>query len=419
MYIQHYKANWQSGLKLSTIKPEAWRTIYDQRQSGYARFQKNYDDFHEHQSDLSKSVFIATDKDHHRKRGALKHAFSERALRKQEPLVQSHVDTMIQELKKIADDAPINLVEWFNWTAFDVVADLSFGEPFNCLGSEEYRHWVILLSPKSIIQNQLKNFDIILERVRQRASTARSRPDFITFIVENNRNGMSSTEVVSNASLLVAAGTETIATLLPAVTYLLVTHPSKLTKVVTEIRKTYKNDAAITVTSLKQLEYLPAAINEALRLFPPVPEGLPRVTPDSGEEICGQWIPGGTYVQISPFAANMNPDNFTEPEAFIPERWFSTDRKYAKDRKEVHQPFSSGHRNCIGQNLANAEMRLVIAKLLWHFDLKYVGDKHWMDQPTYMLWEKKPLMMNLSLARDEEESSKNLTRCEGVASAYP
>ncbi|MCJ1386474.1 hypothetical protein MMC17_009600 [Xylographa soralifera] len=309
---------------------------------------------------------------------------------------------MIRELKKIADDVPVNLVEWFNWTAFDVVADLSFGEPFNCLGSEEYRHWVILLSkawkvfsvvsavksitpsvtllrflvPKSIIQNQLKNFDIILERVRRRISSARSRPDFITFIVENNKNRMSSTEVVSNASLLIAAGTETIATLLPAVTYLLVTHRSKLAKAVTEIRETYKNDAAITMTSLKQLKYLPAAINEALRLFPPVPEGLPCVTPDTGEEICGQWIPGGTYVQISPFAANMNLNNFTEPEAFIPERWVGNDRKYAMDRKEVHQPFSTGHRNCIGQNLANAEMRLIIAKLLWHFDLKYAGDKH-------------------------------------------
>lgn len=293
--------------------------MYSQRRSGHARFQKNYDDFHEHQSDLSQSVFIAKDKDHHRMRRVLNHAFSERALREQEPLVQSHADTMIQELRKIADDAPINLVEWFNWTAFDVVADLSFGEPFNCLRSEEYRHWVVLLSkawkvfafvsaiksitpsvtllrflvPKSIIQNQLKNFDIILDRVRKRASVARSRPDFITSIVENNKNGMSSMEVVSNASLLIAAGTETIATLLPAVTYLLATNPSKLTKAVREIRETYKDETAITFASLKQLQYLPAAIHEALRLFPPVPEGLPRVTPDPGEEICGQWVPGG------------------------------------------------------------------------------------------------------------------------------
>ena len=47
------------------------------------------------------------------------------------------------------------------------------------------------------------------------------------------------------------------------------------------------------------------------------------------------------------------------------------------------------------KSLALAEMRLTIAKLLWNFDMECQTDGDWMDQSSYMLWEKKPLMMKL------------------------
>ena len=104
---------------------------------------------------------------------------------------------------------------------------------------------------------------------------------------------MTGTEIISNASLLIAAGTETVATLLPAATYLLATNPQVLERATTEIRNTFQKEETITMQNVNELEYLPAVINEALRLFPPVPEGLPRVTPPEGAHICGHWVPGG------------------------------------------------------------------------------------------------------------------------------
>ena len=104
---------------------------------------------------------------------------------------------------------------------------------------------------------------------------------------------MTSTEIVSNASLLIAAGTETVATLLPAVAYLLATNPRAMTRVTSEIRKAFDDESSIDIQSVSSLKYLSAVIDEALRLFPPVPEGLPRVTPPEGVNICGYWVPGG------------------------------------------------------------------------------------------------------------------------------
>jgi cytochrome P450 len=73
------------------------------------------------------------------------------------------------------------------------------------------------------------------------------------------------------------------------------------------------------------------------------------------------------------------------------------DIRFNKDNKAVVQPFSMGPRNCIGQNLAKAEMRLVLAKMIWHFDMELADPKDdWTRQRIYGLWDKNPLMVKLS-----------------------
>lgn len=416
--------------EISFTEPTAWKTIYGQRLSGYARFKKNYDTFHQNQSDLAHSLFISGDADHLRMRKVLAHAFSERSLREQEPIIQGHIDTLITNLHHQVSlgSQIVDLVDWFNYVAFDIVADLSFGEPFNTLNDNEYRSWVKILSkawkvftfvsafksiapsgpilrfivPTSLIRKQLENFNMILERVRERTKTERDRPDFISYMVKHNSGkSMTSTEIVSNASLLIAAGTETVATLLPAAAYLLAKNPEAMVRATSEVRSAFQNGTAIDIQSVSNLEYLSAVINEALRLFPPVPEGLPRVTPPEGQSICDRWIPGGTCVQMSPYAANLSSDNFTDPKSFIPDRWLCGDARFDSDKKHVLQPFSMGPRNCLGQSLALAETRLIIAKMLWNFDMKCQTSEDWMNQSSFMLWKKKPLMMKLTPVRNK------------------
>jgi hypothetical protein len=42
-------------------------------------------------------------------------------------------------------------------------------------------------------------------------------------------------------------------------------------------------------------------------------------------------------------------------------------------------------------------MRLVLATVLWHFDISLVDKEEiWTDQKNYELWEKKPLMTYLT-----------------------
>lgn len=64
----------------------------------------------------------------------------------------------------------------------------------------------------------------------------------------------------------------------------------------------------------------------------------------------------------------------------------------------MFKPFSFGSRDCIGKNLAFAEMRLVIARLLYRFDFKLEpGQEGWHKQRSFALWEKGPLNVKLHL----------------------
>jgi cytochrome P450 len=77
-----------------------------------------------------------------------------------------------------------------------------------------------------------------------------------------------------------------------------------------------------------------------------------------------------TTVSVSAWAATHLPLNFTDPLSFRPERWFDSEREtFPRHKKEASQPFSYGPRGCIGRNLAYIEQRLIMARLLWNFDL--------------------------------------------------
>lgn len=94
-----------------------------------------------------------------------------------------------------------------------------------------------------------------------------------------------------NASLLIIAGSETTATLLSGATYLLTTNPEALRRLTEEVRSTFKTEEEIDFTSVSSLQYMLACLDEALRIYPPAPLGLPRQTPKGGATIAGHHVP--------------------------------------------------------------------------------------------------------------------------------
>jgi cytochrome P450 len=80
------------------------------------------------------TLTMADDVNHTRQRRALAHAFSLKALMEQEDILQGYVSKFIASLKAMGDRGEMfNLVNWYNFTTFDIIGDLAFGEPFGCL----------------------------------------------------------------------------------------------------------------------------------------------------------------------------------------------------------------------------------------------------------------------------------------------
>ena len=68
-------------------------------------------------------------------------AFSDRALKQQEPLFVRYTDQLVSKLKEGTQTAPDrewDMVRMYNFTTFDVMGDLTFGEPLHMLDSAEY-----------------------------------------------------------------------------------------------------------------------------------------------------------------------------------------------------------------------------------------------------------------------------------------
>ncbi|KAL4901846.1 hypothetical protein BDW74DRAFT_67207 [Aspergillus multicolor] len=433
--------------EVSFITPDAWKDIYGSGRTPQHKHGQLPKVRHSAQS--IKAIASADDADHSRYRRTLAHAFSAKALADQEPLIQLYVDRLITRLRGVADsNRPDNMVKWYNLTTFDIIGDLAFGQSFGGLDSSEYHHWVrtifeavstsplvfamdaypllkpiiAALIPWRLIESRRKQIEhsrITVEKRLKKGSYNRS--DFVDAMLRSRSRGddekdemtrpLTDEEIVANSNVLIIAGSETTATLLSGATYWILKTPGVLKKVVREVREVMANESDITVLKASaDLPYMLACLEETLRLYPPVPTGLQRWTVDP-INISGYDIPPRTKVSVHHSAAYTSPLYFHEPEKFIPERWLPAAKEdpaspFYNDNRAILQPFQVGPRNCIGRNLAYAEMRVGLARVLWNFDLELCEEsRNWVEQKTYVLWEKGPLMCRLRIREDQAYQS--------------
>ena len=113
----------------------------------------------------------------------------------------------------------------------------------------------------------------------------------------------------------------------------------------------------IELEHLDRLPLLDAAIQESLRLHPPILMVLRLLTEDV--RIDGYDLPAGTYVCPSPYLAHRDPENFPEPDRFRANRFLES-----KPGPFRYFPFGGGTRTCIGLSFALFEMKVMLATIV-------------------------------------------------------
>ncbi|KAK0627366.1 isotrichodermin C-15 hydroxylase [Immersiella caudata] len=406
---------------LSFTDASSWRDIYGHligHKSGAQEMTK-------HRSlvnsidDVPTSILNADREEHGRVRRALAHGFSDASMREQESTIIQYIDLLVQRIHEEADGGrkALNAEAWYNWTTFDITGDLIFGEAFGCLQSSKYHSWIefvfgsvkwgVGISTLSYIglhwlvqvlyRYAGSGKDLIRVReytrvmLEKRLAMPEGRDDLFEGLARRREEwDISFEKLGANVFILILAGSETTATALSGATYFLLTNPDALAKLQDEVRTAFKSADEINIASVNKLSYMLAVLNESLRMYPPVTAGLVRVVPPGGAEIAGRYIPGGTSVEIQHWSINHSTDNFADPWEFNPERFINPKEG---EVLEALQAFSVGPRNCIGRNLAYAEMRVILARLVFDFDMKLAPDgQRWLErQKTYTLWDRLPL----------------------------
>ncbi|KAF2719460.1 putative P450 monooxygenase [Polychaeton citri CBS 116435] len=422
--------------EVSFISAEsAWPDIYGSRtgkMKGHPNMPKSHTWYAPSPNNVP-SILIAGDEDHFRIRRVLAPAFTEKALNEQEALLQDHTNQIVSRLKEACLEGRrvVDMVEWYVWTTFDIMTDLVFGKPVGCLlnaathkylellykSVAAFRFYYImanfpmvkklgnLVVDKDLVKKRIEYFRWVSDCARNRLTRVAGRPDFMTYITRTgdrkDATGLADEEIFANCHVMLIAGSETTATLLSGLTYLLLMNPDVKHKLELEVRNHFTYYQDIKLSELSKMPYLLAVLNEGLRYYPPVPTGFERTVGPGGEVISGYFIPETTGVCVSSFPSHHSKRNFRDPDVFAPERWMD-DPHYASDKRNGFKPFSFGPRGCLGKNLAYAEMRLILAKFVWSFDAQIDDTSmNWLARCKVMtLWVKPKLLVNLKVRSD-------------------
>lgn len=253
--------------------------------------------------------------------------------------------------------------------------------------------------------------DIVLGIIRERRREGgRDHGDLLSMLMqardEETGAAMSDEQLRGQVLAFMMAGHETTATALTWTFHLLARHP--------QVRQRLRDEAALvlgdrmpTVADVAQLSATRMAIEESMRLYPPV-WVLPRHVV-SDDEIDGCRIPAGSTAVICPYVTHRHPATWRDPETFDPDRF--TPERAAERPKGAYFPFLGGAHACIGSEFAMIEMRLIVAMLLRAFDIEPVDGAEVRPVPSLALKPGAPVRVSLRSTGFQPVTGHRLEAC--------
>jgi tryprostatin B 6-hydroxylase len=244
-------------------------------------------------------------------------AFSDKALRDYEGILQEFNSKLLEKIDEF-HDGPVNVSKWFNLYSFDVMGRLAFGKDYNMLGSGE-RHWALDLLTEGMqvgaSQPPMWLFRVALEvpfltagfhkfvkfcadEVKWRVDRgdkdgSRDITGWILKAYKDHENPAEDIYLIGDARLIIVAGSDTSAATFTYLFYHLAKDPAQLKKLRAELKPLTEGEWSDK--DIQNAEHLNGAINETLRLHPPVPSGVSRKTAKDGLQIGDVYVPGNVH----------------------------------------------------------------------------------------------------------------------------
>ncbi|XP_035691044.1 cytochrome P450 4F2-like [Branchiostoma floridae] len=216
--------------------------------------------------------------------------------------------------------------------------------------------------------------EVLNSEIREKMGRGSRYLDFLDILLtarDPDGEGLTDEEIRAEVDTFLFEGHDTTATGISWSLYCLAKHPEHQDRVREEVDAVMADKDELVWEDICKLKYLAMCLKEAMRLYPPVPIVSRRITRDF--DFQGHRLPAGTNVDLNVWCMHRNPAVWGKdvmdykPFRFSPENMTKMD-PYA------FIPFSAGPRNCIGQNFALNEEKVVISRILHRFKVELVPD---------------------------------------------
>ncbi|XP_038690092.1 cytochrome P450 71D11-like [Tripterygium wilfordii] len=255
-------------------------------------------------------------------------------------------------------------------TGFDIV---------DMFPSLKLLHWIIGESTRT--ERLHKRGDMILENIiNQHIKESKTRKgddedeDLVDVLLKFHEEGdfpLTINNIKSVIQDMFVAGGETSATTVDWAMREMIKNPIVMKKAQAEVRHVFDSRGRVDETGIPELKYLKFILKETLRIHPPLPFLLPRENSERCQ-INGYEIPAKTKVIVNAWAILRDPEYWTEPERFYPERFINSSVDY-KGTSFEYIPFGAGRRLCPDMTFGLANVELSLSQLLYYFDWNLPG----------------------------------------------
>ncbi|KAI0478096.1 cytochrome P450 [Xylaria cf. heliscus] len=249
-----------------------------------------------------------------------------------------------------------------------------------------------LFGPKTTDTSGLGLFMGLLEKeVKSRFNHNMPKHDQSNDILDEwVKHGMPPTECQLDLALLLPAGTETSAMMMRGTLLHLMSSPAIYQRVKQELKAEIaagRISNPVTNEEAKSLEYMQAVVREGLRITAPINFGFPKQVPESGDTLCGKFLPPGTDVYVNYHSMMRSKEVFGEDaDTFRPERFLGDGPNVAHMIKVVEFIFGSGRFMCLGKVVAWLEMNKLFIELLRNFDFQIANPEKPWTRKSYTSW---------------------------------
>jgi retinoid hydroxylase len=214
-----------------------------------------------------------------------------------------------------------------------------------------------------------KIFNYVRQIIQERAARGdfEQSTDVLSLLlntVDEDGNKFTETQVINQAIGFLFAGHDTTSSLMSWLLFELGNSPEWLQRLRDECQQVMGNNL-VSISQLRQLPNMTNAIKEGERMYPPAFVISRMATEDI--EYGGYLIPAGWYVFIFPQLTHRLPEIYKEPDSFDPDR-FAPPRE--EDKKQPYSliGFGGGVHSCVGIELAQMEMKIILSTLLHKYD---------------------------------------------------